>query len=138
MTTWFYLALFLAAVLSGATAAVVGFGIGSLLTPLLAARLGTGIAVAAVMLPHAAATAVRCWRLRAKIDRSVLLRFGFLSAAGGLAGALLYTRIGVSALTRILGALLMLTAAAQLSGWSTRWHPRGVLVGLLGVGSGFF
>jgi uncharacterized membrane protein YfcA len=135
---WFYVLLLVAAVFSGATASVVGFGIGSLLTPLLAARLGTGIAVAAVMLPHAMATAVRCWRLRAKIDRSVLLRFGLLSAAGGLVGALLYTRIGVSTLTRILGALLLLTAAAQLSGWSTRWHPRGILVGLLGVGSGFF
>jgi hypothetical protein len=136
--SWFDAGLLLAAVLSGATASVVGFGIGSLLTPLLAARLGTGVAVAAVMIPHAAATALRCWRLRASIDRSVLLRFGLLSAAGGLLGALLFTRIGVSTLTRILGALLLLTALAQLSGWSRRWHPRGVLVGFLGIGSGFF
>ncbi len=136
--TWFFAALLLAAILAGATASVVGFGIGSLLTPLLAARFGTGVAVAAVMIPHAVATALRCWRLRARIDRAVLLRFGLLSAAGGLLGALLYARIGVPALTRILGALLLLTALAQLSGWATRWHPHGLLVGLLGVGSGFF
>ncbi|HEU5217420.1 MAG TPA: sulfite exporter TauE/SafE family protein [Gemmatimonadales bacterium] len=134
----FTVALFVAAVFSGATASVVGFGIGSLLTPLLAARLGTGIAVAAVMIPHAAATALRCWRLRSRIDRAVLLRFGLLSAAGGLLGALLYARIGASALTRILGGLLLLTALAQLTGWAARWHPRGALVGLLGIGSGFF
>ena len=136
--TWFDAAVLVVAIFSGATASVVGFGIGSLLTPLLAARLGTGIAVAAVALPHAAATAVRCWRLRAKINRSVLMQFGLLSAAGGLIGALLYTRLDASTLTRILGSLLLLTATAQLSGWSSRWHPRGALVGVLGVVSGFF
>ena len=136
--TWFDAAILVVAVLAGATASVVGFGIGSLLTPLLAARLGTGIAVAAVTVPHALATAVRCWRLRASIDRSVLVRFGLVSAAGGLLGALLYTRLGATTLTRILGGLLLLTATAQLSGWSKRWHPRGAVVTLLGAGSGFF
>jgi uncharacterized membrane protein YfcA len=68
----------------------------------------------------------------------VLVRFGVLSALGGLAGALLYTRLGTTPLTRILGALLLLTAAAQLTGWSSRWHPRGPLVALLGLCSGFF
>mgnify|MGYP006145822189 CR=1 FL=1 len=32
------------------------------------------------------------------------------------------------ALTGILGALLILTAIAQLTGWSSRWHPRGPVV----------
>ena len=135
---WFALVLFLAAVFSGATASVVGFGIGSLLTPLLAARFGASVAVAAITLPHALATALRCVRLRAHIDRNVLLRFGGTSAAGALAGALLYTRLGPGALTRILGGLLLLTAAAQLTGWTRRWRPRGPLVTLFGLASGFF
>jgi uncharacterized protein len=135
---WFATAVLLVAILSGATASLVGFGIGSLLTPLLAIRFGTSTAVAAVTIPHAIATAVRCWRLRAHIDRAVLLRFGVLSAVGGLAGALLYTRLGSGPLTRILGGLLLLTATAQLTGWSSRWHPRGPLVALLGLSSGFF
>jgi len=134
----FSAAVLLVAILSGATASVVGFGIGSLLTPLLALRFGTSTAVAAVTIPHAIATAVRCWRLRAHIDRTVLLRFGLLSAAGGLAGALLYTRLGSELLTRVLGGLLLLTATAQLTGWSSRWHPRGAVVALLGLASGFF
>jgi uncharacterized membrane protein YfcA len=54
--TWFLALLFLVAILSGATASVVGFGIGSLLTPLLATRLGMSVAVAAVAIPHALAT----------------------------------------------------------------------------------
>jgi uncharacterized membrane protein YfcA len=136
--TWLAFALFPIALLSGATASVVGFGIGSLLTPLIASRVGTDIAVAAVMVPHAAATALRCWRLRRHIDRVVLMRFGLFSAAGSLAGALLYTRLSAPALTRVLGALLVLTAAAQLTGLSSRWHPRGLTVSALGVCSGLF
>ena len=87
----FFVAVFIVAILSGATATVVGFGIGSMMTPLLAVRFGTTTAVALVTLPHAAATAVRCWRLRAHVDRRVVVRFGLLSAAGALAGALIYT-----------------------------------------------
>lgn len=136
--TWFLALLFLVAILSGATASVVGFGIGSLLTPLLATRLGMAVAVAAVAIPHALATGVRCWRLRREIDREVFVRFGVLSAVGGLIGALLYTRLGVTALTRVLGGLLLLTATAGITGWSSRWRPRGAMVWLLGVGSGFF
>jgi uncharacterized membrane protein YfcA len=89
-------------------------------------------------LPHAAATAVRCWRLRAHVERAVVLRFGLLSAAGALAGAVIYTRLGPGALTRVLGGLLLLTAVAQLTGWTSRWQPRGPLVGLFGLVSGFF
>jgi uncharacterized protein len=134
----FIVAIFLAAILSGATASVVGFGIGSLLTPLLAVSFGASTAVAAVTIPHALATIVRGWRLRAHIDRDVLVRFGLLSAAGALIGALVYTSIGPTALTRILGGLLSLTAISQLTGWASRWHPQGVLVAIFGVLSGFF
>ena len=138
MTPWFDLSLFALALLSGATAAIVGFGIGSMLTPLLAVQLGTDVAVACVALPHAVATAMRCWRLRRFIDRSVVWRFGLLSACGGLAGALVYAGISAPALTRVLGGLLVLTAAAQLSGWNRRWKPQGMTVPVLGFGSGFF
>jgi uncharacterized protein len=134
----FFVVVFILAILSGATATVVGFGIGSMMTPLLALRFGTTTAVALVTLPHAAATAVRCWRLRAHVDQRVLLRFGLLSAAGALAGALIYTRLGPGTLTRVLGGLLLLTAVAQLTGWASRWQPHGPLVALFGLLSGFF
>lgn len=134
----FLLGIFALAVLSGGTAAVAGFGIGSLLTPFLAASFGTATAVAAVAIPHAAATALRCWRLRADIDRSVVRRFGLLSAAGGLIGALLYTRFSNSTLTIILGLLLLSTAIATLVDLPSRIRPTGVLVGVLGLLSGLF
>lgn len=134
----FTIALFAVAVLSGATASIVGFGIGSLLTPLLATRLDMPTAVAAVALPHAVATALRCWRLRDAIDGAVLRRFGVLSAVGGLLGALGYAGAGGRTLTLALGALLLLTAAATLGGLAARWRPHGPAVWGLGLLSGGF
>src|SRR4051794_36712035 len=78
----------LAAIAAGAIAAVSGFGIGSLLTPLLAIAAGTKTAVAAVSIPHLVGTALRFWWLRKSLDRGVFWRFGLTSAAGGLLGAL--------------------------------------------------
>jgi uncharacterized protein len=134
----FLAAIFAVAVLSGATAAIAGFGIGSLLTPLLASRLGTASAIAAVAIPHAAATALRFWRLRRAVDWSVIRSFGLLSAAGGLAGALLYARLSSRALTIVLGVLLVATAVAGVTGWVTRWRATGARASTLGLLSGFF
>lgn len=132
------MATFAVAVLSGATAAVTGFGIGSLLTPFLATRYDAATAIAAVALPHALATALRAWRLRLHVDVGVLRRFGLWSAAGGLAGAILYTRAGSPLLTAALAVLLILTGVAGITRWTERIRPKGPLVLLLGAASGFF
>lgn len=134
----FLVSVFVLAVLSGATASVAGFGIGSLLTPLLAASVGTATAVAAVAIPHAAATALRCWRLRSNIEWTVVRGFGLLSAAGGLLGALLYTRFSNSALTLTLGLLLVSTALATLVDLPSRVRATGAIVSVLGLLSGLF
>jgi uncharacterized membrane protein YfcA len=123
---------------AGATASIVGFGIGSLLTPLMAARFGTDLAIAAIALPHLSGGLLRGWRLRHCVDRRVLVRFGVLSAIGGLIGALVFAQLAPSALGGVLGALLVLTAVAGLTGWSERWTPRGPLAWVLGALSGFF
>lgn len=123
---------------AGCVAAVSGFGIGSLLTPYLAPALGMRLAVALVSIPHLAATALRCWTMRAHIDRRVLLEFGLASGAGGLAGALLQGRLGDPALTKVLGGLLLLAGAGGLTGLSARLRvggPAGVVLGAL---SGLF
>jgi uncharacterized protein len=88
--------LFVAAVAAGGIAAVTGFGIGSLLTPVLTLAVDTRVAVAAVSIPHFIGTAFRLWRLRARPDWRVIWSFGLTSAAGGLAGALLHGWIGWS------------------------------------------
>ena len=57
--------------LAGAVAAVSGFGIGSLLTPVLVflVPLPTAHAVAVLAVPHALATAIRFARLRGDVHR---------------------------------------------------------------------
>ena len=109
-----------AGVIAGAIAAVAGFGIGSVLTPLFAARYGTKVAVALVSIPHLAGTAVRFARLREHVDRRVLIRFGVLSAAGGLAGALLHAKAESPALTLVFGALLLFAGFTTLFGLTER------------------
>jgi uncharacterized protein len=109
-----------------------------MLTPLLATRYGVPLAVAAVSIPHAIATALRCWRLRASVSWPVLRSFGTFSAAGGLAGALLYTRFSSRALTLTLGALLIATSIAALTDWLRRLRPHGAAALGLGFLSGLF
>jgi uncharacterized membrane protein YfcA len=123
---------------AGAVAAVSGFGIGSLLTPLLAWKFGTKVAVAAVSVPHLAATALRCWRMRGHVDFKVLRGFGLASAAGGLAGALLHARFGAPRLTLIFGALLVFAGLSGLTGLSKRLHFGGASAWVAGAASGLF
>lgn len=138
MTEWFLPVAGGLAVVAGATASVVGFGIGSLLTPFVAWQLGTETAVAVIALPHLAGSLLRGWRLRSQVDRGLLIRFGALSAVGGLAGALMFGALAPNVLGRVLGGLLVLTAMAGLTQWAQRWTPRGGLVWVVGALSGFF
>ena len=135
---WFLATLLLVSVFAGATASIAGFGIGSLLTPLLAVKLGVPLAVAAVAIPHALATALRCWRLWPFIDRRVMRSFGILSAVGGLAGALLHARASSRLLTVLLAALLLLTAIVTLFDLNRKWIPGTIGASTLGLLSGFF
>jgi uncharacterized protein len=114
------------AVIAGAIAAVTGFGVGSVLTPTLAAETGTRLAVAAVASPHLVVTAQRFWKLRRHVDRQILLGFGVASAIGGLAGALLGTRISSRGLAVVFGALLIAAGISELTGWiqRVRWGRR--------------
>jgi uncharacterized membrane protein YfcA len=63
------------AIVSSSIAAVTGFGIGSIMTPLLSLQVELKLAVALVSIPHFVATAERFWRLRKNVDRGVILSF---------------------------------------------------------------
>ena len=96
-------------------AAVSGFGIGSLLTPLLLLSMPTAHAVAILAIPHAVATGIRWLRLRSDIHRPTFRQFGIASAAGGLAGAALQSRMGSPVLTVVLASLLLAAGATELA-----------------------
>lgn len=133
---WFEALLIASALAGGAVAAVTGFGIGSLLTPALALQVDARLAVAAVSIPHVVGTACRFWLLGGRVDRKVLWSFGLTSAAGGLAGALLQERASSPVLMMLFGALLLLTAAAELTGLAERLRLRGPVASVAGAASG--
>lgn len=115
-----------ASFVAGAIASIVGFGIGSILTPLLSLQVGTRLAVATIAIPHLA-----------------VINFGILSAAGGLAGALLHSMASNPPLTLVFAALLMFAGVTSLTSYARkmRFGPKaawlaggvsGVLGGLVG------
>jgi hypothetical protein len=123
-------------VCAGALASVAGFGVGSLLTPLLAVHTGTKLAVAAVSVPHVAATALRFAMLREHVDRRLLRGFGLASAAGGLAGALLHNVVGSALLGVVFGGLLVFSGVMGLTGTAGRLRLEGPVAWMAGALSG--
>jgi len=126
------------ALIAGGVAAISGFGIGSLLTPLFAVRLGTKLAVAVVSVPHVVGTAVRFAKLWRDVDRKVLLQFGVLSAIGGLIGALLNSRANSPVLTIVFGFLLLFAGISSLTGLFERLHLGRISSWIAGFLSGLF
>jgi uncharacterized membrane protein YfcA len=132
----FLLLVLLIAVLAGGVASITGFGIGSLLTPLLSLELGIKLAVAVVSVPHLLGTAVRFFTLRQHVDRRVLLGFGLTSAAGGLAGALLNSFAENPILTAVFGVLLVFAGVTGLLGVAERMRFGGNAAWIAGAVSG--
>jgi uncharacterized membrane protein YfcA len=84
-------------------------------------------------------TALRFWLLHGHVDRRIFISFGVTSAAGGLAGALLYELVPVRMLSILFGGLLLFVAISELTGLMRRVHfgrrtatVAGALSGLLG------
>lgn len=126
-------------ILAGAIASVSGFGIGSLLTPLMAMSMGLHTAVAAVSVPHALGTICRFLMIRKDLDKQVFVSFGIPSAIGGLTGALLHGQSGHMVLFTVFALLLVFVGICGLTGISERMKipkglssPSGFASGLLG------
>jgi uncharacterized membrane protein YfcA len=134
----FSLILVVIAVIAGAIASVAGFGIGSLLTPLLAVKTGISVAVAGVSIAHLCGSSLRFFLLRKFINKRVLLTFGITSAVGGLIGALLHNTFQNIVLTIIFGCLLILAGLSGLTGLSEKVRFPGVLAWVAGGISGLF
>jgi uncharacterized protein len=134
----FQIILVIVAVFAGAIASLAGFGIGSLLTPLLAVKTGIGIAVAGVSIAHLFGTAIRFFLIRRFINKRILISFGLTSAAGGLVGALFHNTFQNVVLTFIFGFLLVFTGISGLTGLTNKLRFKGVIIWIAGGISGFF
>lgn len=124
------------ALIAGGISAVTGFGIGSLLTPVLALQVDTSLAVAAVSIPHVIGTALRFSLVKGRVDRRVMWSFGLTSAAAGLTGAMLQNWATNRWLNVLFGALLLFAAASEISGLAQRMRFRGSVAWLAGAVSG--
>lgn len=129
-------ALVIASVVAGAIGSITGFGIGSILTPLLSLWLDGRLAVAVVSIPHFIGTLVRFTMNEGRVDRWVLLRFGLASALGGLAGALFQAQASGPRLLLLLAVLLLFVSFSELTGLSTRMRFTGITAWIAGVLSG--
>lgn len=136
--TLFDAILFVFATVAGGVASVTGFGIGSILTPLLALQAGTKLAVAAISIPHLIATAIRFWLIRSHVNRHVLFGFGIASAVGGLIGAILHSTFGSSVLTLIFAALLLFAGFTGFTGIAQKMRLHGIAAWIAGALSGGF
>lgn len=131
-----HLVLAAAALVAGGIASVVGFGIGSILTPTLSLWFDAKIAVAAISIPHFVGTLIRFWMLKGHVDARVMWSFGLASAAGGLTGAFLNTFFQSPWLLALLGVLLLFVAAGELTGFARRMVFSGMWAWLAGAVSG--
>jgi uncharacterized protein len=132
------LLLTFAGIIAGAIAAISGFGIGSILTPLLAAWLGTKLAVVLVSIPHFIGTALRFVVIRQHMNRRVLWSFGVTSAAGGLIGAILHIWLRSVVLGYILGVLLVFAGMTGITGLPQRMRFGRTTAWIAGALSGMF
>ena len=107
-------AVAVASFVAAGIAAVSGFGIGSVLTPLLLLWFPAPEAVALVALPHALASSLRWFRLRGDVHMPTFVQFGIASALGGLAGALLQLQLGGAVLKVLLGGLILAAGIGEL------------------------
>lgn len=135
---FFDITLGIIAVFAGIIACISGFGIGSLLTPLLALEAGTSLGVAAVSIAHFLGTALRFWAWKKHIHKKTLLNFGITSAIGGLLGALLHNIFYNVLLTIIFGGLLVFAGFTGMTGISAKWKLTGFWGWLAGALSGLF
>jgi uncharacterized membrane protein YfcA len=134
----FDITLLLVGVFAGAIASISGFGIGSLLTPLLALKTGTSIAVAGISIAHFFGTALRFWMWKQYINKRVLFSFGITSAIGGLIGALFHNIFQNVILTIIFGCLLGFAGISGLTGISEKLRFNGPAAWFIGALSGMF
>ena len=126
----------IAAFVAGAVASVSGFGIGSVLTPILALLVDARVAVAAVAIPHVFGTAMRLVMIRAMPDWSVALSFGLASAGGAFVGALIQPAVGSRGLVLLFGLLLLFVAISEWTGLARKLRFEGPAAWAAGAVSG--
>src|SRR3972149_553781 len=127
------------AFIASTVATVMGFGVGTSLTPFFALAYPTHIAVMLVAVVHFLSNLLRLALFRRHVDLGLVRRFGVLSIVGALGGSFAQGLIQSDWLKVLLGVLLILVGGSALLPNASGWHfPRrfdqvgGLLSGALG------
>src|SRR3989337_2447520 len=113
------------AFIAATVATVMGFGVGTSLTPFFALAYPTHIAVMLVAVVHFLSNLLRLTLFRRHVDLGLVRRFGVLSIVGALRGSLAPGLIQSAWLRVLLGVLLILVGGSALLPNASGWHfPR--------------
>jgi len=78
--------VFVLAALANGAAGITGFGVGTILIPILMLHIDVPTALAVITVPHAVASAIRLWRMRFDVEPKLALPFCVAGGAGALVG----------------------------------------------------
>ena len=125
-------------ILAAALTVPAGFGLATMLTPVVLLWLPPHEAVAAVAIIHGAHNAWKLKLLRSSIDFSAVKRYGWALVIGAIIGAVLHSHIPSNPLLLIVGvALIILPILSVTERWTNiRLPDTEDRIG--GFGSGFF
>src|SRR4030042_5961483 len=82
-----YLVICLAAFLASGLTLFSGFGLGTLLLPVMALFFPIDLAIALTAVVHALNNFFKCWLLGRHADRGIVLKFGLPAVVSALVGA---------------------------------------------------
>ena len=114
-----------------------GFGLSTMLTPIVLLIMGPHEAVAVVAVVHAAHNAGKFIALRDSVDFSAFRRYGVWLEIGSIAGALLQNRVQQEPLLALIGAFLIILPILTLSESWTGYRIPEANDRFGGLGSGF-
>ncbi|WP_437551474.1 TSUP family transporter [Sorangium sp. So ce367] len=106
----FLVGVFAIAILANGAAGITGFGVATILLPVITMRIGIAGALAAVAVPHAIASATRLWRLRFDVEPVLALPLCAAGGAGALVGIAVHALVG-RATAAVLGVAFVLATA---------------------------
>jgi uncharacterized membrane protein YfcA len=113
-----------AAGFAGATlAAVTGFGGAAVLLPVLVAAFGARLAVPVLTVAQLIGNGSRVWFNRRELDYRVVGWFALGGVPAAIVGSLLFASAPLSALTRLIGAFLVLIVIWRRVGREVHWRP---------------
>lgn len=132
-----FLALAVVAFVAATLAAVTGFGGAAVLLPMLVFVFGVREAIPILTVAQLIGNGSRVWFNRRELDWRVVAWFALGGVPMAILGGLLFARAPLAALTRVLGAFLILIVVWRHIPHGNKWHPPLQSFAVIGAVSSF-